>query len=344
MKRLLLPIVMLAASLPAWAGESAISIDEVVVSATRTEESVEDVAQDVTVITKGEIATGSYRSIADTLKNVVGVTIKDTGDRGALSTASIRGSNAQQVLILLNGKRLNKPGDGIVDLNTLTIPLETVERVEILRGASSALYGSDAMGGVINIITKVPADPFTTVSTSYGRFDTRNATAITSRKVGNFGYLISANGEESSGFRANADYQLWGLTSAFTFDVTKDFRIDINADYNRKRAGSPGLAAFPTPEARQTDENTEFGVTLRIKDTTAKLYSHNARISYTDPSFFIDSTNKNHILGTDIQSSVLVGTSHLLTGGIELISEGIDTTDIGSVNRTRKLRFRIPSC
>jgi outer membrane receptor for ferrienterochelin and colicins len=336
MKKFLLLLVILTASLPAWAEEKTLSLDEVVVTATRVEESVENVAQDVTVVTKDEIATGSYTSVADTLKNVVGVTIRESGNRGALSTVSLRGSTPQQVLILVDGKRLNKPGDGMVDLNTLNIPLEVIERIEILRGASSSLYGADAMGGVINIITKAPAEPFTKITTSYGRFDTWDVAATTSRKIGAFGYMVSADREQSSGFRPNSDYEIWGLNSKFTFDITKDFNVDVNADFNRKESGIPGSAKYPSPKAEQTDENSLFGITFRFKDTIAKLYSHNARISYTDPAFAIDSNIKNSILGADIQSSILIGKSHLVTGGVELIAERLDTTDIDSVERDRK--------
>ena len=136
--------------------EEPIRLDEVVVTATRLEEPIEDVAQDITVITRKEIESGSYRDLTEIVRNASGLHLTEYGNRGANALASLRGSTAEQVLVMVDGKRLNKPGDGLFDLNTLPVPIENIERVEILRGASSALYGADAMGGVINIITRIP--------------------------------------------------------------------------------------------------------------------------------------------------------------------------------------------
>lgn len=338
MKKFWFLLLLLSMVSHSWADEK-IKLEEVVVTATRVEESVENVAQDVTIITGEELKKRSHTSIGDALKNVMGVNIRENGSRGAISSVTMRGSNAQQVLVLIDGKRLNKPGDGQVDLNTLSIPIENIERIEVLRGASSALYGSDAMGGVVNVITKIPSDPFTKISLSYGRFDTKNILLSTSRKVGNFGYIFSANREESSGFRKNSDYELLGFDSKFTFDLSKDFHIDLNFDHNHKEAGVPGSIAFPSPEARQWDENALYGVTFRFKDTIAKLYNHNSRIHFTDPAWMTDSTHKNHVLGADIQSSMLIGSSNLLTGGLELLSEEVDSTDVGRKTRSRKGLF-----
>lgn len=335
MKRILLMLLPFIALSPAWAGEK-IKIAEVVVSATKIEESVENVAQDVTIITSEEIERSGHSSVADTLKNVTGIQIREYGNRGASSSISVRGSSSAQVLILIDGKRLNKPGDGQFDLNTISVPLENIERIEVLRGASSTLYGADALGGVINIITKSPAGPLTKASIIYGSFDAWNTVLATSRKIGNAGYMFSASKEESSGFRENSDYETRGANGKLTFDLAGDFHVDLNVDYSKKEAGVPGPVAYPSPLARQQDENALLGVTFRFKDTVAKLYSHNSRIHYINPDYFVDSKHKNNVLGADVQSSVLIGPSNLVTGGIELIAESIDSTDIGPQSRQRK--------
>ena len=109
-------------------------LEEVVVTATRVEESVEDIAQDVTVITKKEIASGSYRDISEVVRNVTGLNLFEYGNRGLSATVSLRGSTSEQALVLIDGKRLNKPGDGLVDLNAISIPLKNIERIEVLKG------------------------------------------------------------------------------------------------------------------------------------------------------------------------------------------------------------------
>ena len=322
--------------------EQPVKLDEVVVTATRIEESIEDVAQDVTVITKKQIESGSYQSISDIIRNVAALNVIEYGNRGSASTVSMRTSTAEQVLVMIDGKRLNKPGDGQVDLNTVSVPLENIERIEVLRGASSALYGADAMGGVINIITKIPDQPFTNLSVSYGRFVTKDISLSTSRKINNAGFYLSLSKESSDGPRKNSDYDAAAVSTKLTYAFTKDIRADITLDYNHKDAGSPGPVTWLTPLASQEDENFLAGIDVKIKDTLLKLYSHNARIDYVNPGSE-NNTHRNHILGLDLQHSLSIGPSNLLTGGIEIFQEDINSSDnindansIGKHGRTRK--------
>jgi outer membrane cobalamin receptor len=346
MKKLIICVLLLLtchlSPVTSLSAEETIKLKEVVVTATRIEESVEDVAQDVTVITRKEIESGSYGNISEVIRNVAGLNLFEYGNRGATASVSLRGSTSEQVLILIDGKRLNKPGDGQVDLNAISIPLENIERIEILRGASSALYGADAMGGVINIITRIPDEPATKFSASYGRFVTGDLSFNTSRKIGKTGFYLSLSKESSEGFRTNSDYDIDAINSKFTYDFSKDIHVDFNIDYNHKDAGSPGSITWATPFAAQTDENFLTGATLRIKDAVLKLYSHDSRIRYINPGSE-DNTHKNHVNGIDLQHSIPIGSSNLLTGGIELLEEDIDSLDnintansIGKHSRTRK--------
>jgi outer membrane cobalamin receptor len=322
--------------------EQRVKLDEVVVTATRIEESIEDVAQDVTVITKKQIESGSYQSISEIIRNVAALNVIEYGNRSSAATVSMRTSTAGQVLVLMDGKRLNKPGDGQVDLNAVSVPLENIERVEILRGASSALYGADAMGGVINIITKIPDQPVTNFSASYGRFVTKDISLSTSRKINNAGFYLSLSKESSDGFRKNSDYDAAAVSTKLTYAFTKDIRADITLDYNHKDAGSPGPVTWPSPLASQEDENLLAGIDVKIRDTLLKLYSHNARIDYVNPGSE-NNTHRNHILGLDLQHSLSIGPSNLLTGGIEILEEDVNSSDnindadsIGKHSRTRK--------
>lgn len=324
-----------------WAEET-VKIKEVVVTATKTETLAENVAQDLTVVTKKEIENGSYRNISDVMENVLGVKLSEYGNRGATATVSLRGSTSAQVLVLVDGKRLNRPGSGQVDLNSIPVPLENIERVEILRGASSALYGADAMGGVINIITKVPDEPVTKLSASYGRFATKNAELSTSRRIGNAGFYVSLAKDTSDGFRKNSDYDIDSINAKLVYDFAKDIKADISIDYNHRDAGSPGSLTWETPLASQTDENLLIGLGVRIKDTALKLYNHNSRTRYLNPGRE-DNTHKNYVKGIELQHSITVSGANLLTGGVELLEEDLDSRNnldssnsIGKRSRTRR--------
>ncbi|MDO9549203.1 MAG: TonB-dependent receptor [Candidatus Marinimicrobia bacterium] len=126
--------------------------NSVTVTATRGHSLITEVPSSVNVIDKQELELKNPQNLAEALQNVPGVTIKDYGGLGNTKSISLRGSSDSQVLILLDGQRLNSPQSGSVDLNQIS--LEGIEKIEVVRGGNSALYGSDAIGGVINIISK----------------------------------------------------------------------------------------------------------------------------------------------------------------------------------------------
>ena len=124
----------------------------VTITATRGHSLVTEVPSSVDVIDKEELDLKNPLNLGEALANVPGVNIKDYGGLGNTKSISLRGSSDGQVLILLDGQRLNNPQSGSVDLSQIS--LEGIEKIEVVRGGNSALYGSDAIGGMINIITK----------------------------------------------------------------------------------------------------------------------------------------------------------------------------------------------
>ena len=151
-----------------------VEVGQVVVTATRTEVEISDSPQSISVITKEEIMNTPDRTIPEVIQRAAGVQINQNGPMGSLPLAQIRGSEAGQVLIMIDGRRINDAQNGQFDLSNLPLSKDEIERIEVLRGGASALYGSDAMGGVINIITKSPTkEPYTRVSSSFGRFGTQ---------------------------------------------------------------------------------------------------------------------------------------------------------------------------
>jgi outer membrane cobalamin receptor len=128
------------------------------VTATRIPESPSSVPPAVTVVTSDEIEARGAKTAADAIKIVPGVTVSDNGPLGAQQAVSIRGSTANQVLILVDGVRANNAMSGLADLSN--IPAENIDHIEVLRGGGSALYGGDAVGGIVLIVTKKKAGPF----------------------------------------------------------------------------------------------------------------------------------------------------------------------------------------
>lgn len=153
--------------------ETKIEVEEIVVTATRVETPVLDAPTHITIITEEEITRLGARNFADIINRHAGVTINDYGPEGSLKSASIRGSDSSGVLVLIDGIRINDSRQSGVDLSL--IPINMIERVEIIRGGTSALYGADAVGGVINIITKKKADNILNLSIQNGSYIPRKA-------------------------------------------------------------------------------------------------------------------------------------------------------------------------
>ena len=126
--------------------------ERIVVTATRTGTPIEQVGSSISVITAEEIEQQQVKDVYSAVRLIPGVQGAQEGGPGTVSSIYMRGANANHTLVLVNGMRVNSNTDGGFNLSTL--PVDSIERIEVLRGTQSALYGSDAIGGVINVITK----------------------------------------------------------------------------------------------------------------------------------------------------------------------------------------------
>lgn len=159
----------------------------------------------VEVIEPDEFQAYSVSNIAQALKDS-SVDLQKRGP-GAQSDLSIRGGSFEQVLILIDGSRANDPQTGHFHLD-IPIPLDEVQRIEIIRGPYSSFYGANAFGGVVNIITKRPKKPFVSFEASYGQENTYDLSASASGSINNLGLGASFQKEKSDGQRPDTDYDV----------------------------------------------------------------------------------------------------------------------------------------
>ncbi|KAF1684870.1 TonB-dependent receptor [Pseudoxanthomonas broegbernensis] len=169
--------LVLAASLPATAAPAPAgapnTLDTVVVTAAGFEQKITDAPASISVITREELAKRPYMTLLDAVRDLEGVDVGETRDKTGQGTISMRGMGSDYTLILVNGRRQNNHGDiypnnfGGNQFNHIP-PLDAIERIEVIRGPASTLYGADAMGGVINVITKKNLDSWSG-SVSLGR-------------------------------------------------------------------------------------------------------------------------------------------------------------------------------
>lgn len=204
-------VLLLTTSLygPAFAEESpvAVTLDEVLVTATRTEQNLKNIGgTSVTVISEEEIAAKQQNTVADVLRGTPGLDIKSDGGMGTKTSIFLRGSDSKNTLVLVDGIMFNDPSstNRLSDIANLTT--DNIERIEIVRGPISVLYGSNASAGVINIITKSGSgDPKTTLGVEGGSYDTYKFYGGNAGAIDKLNYSINLSYIDTDGFSTAND-------------------------------------------------------------------------------------------------------------------------------------------
>ena len=176
-------------------------LPDIVVTADRAQESIGSTGSAISVISGETLTTSNPASLTDALRSVPGLMVTQAGGPAGTTGVMLRGANTGQTLVLIDGIRVNDPSGAAGDFNFALVAPGTVDRVEVLRGPQSALYGSDAMGGVINIITKKGSGPAQySIRTEGGSYGTASTTASMSGSSGPWNYAVTGSGQHTNGF------------------------------------------------------------------------------------------------------------------------------------------------
>ena len=276
MRKSLLLIAVFAPLSTALAAANAATdaeLETLVVTATRIPTPALDVASSITIISADEIAARQVRTLPDLLKEVPGLNLVQTGGSGGQTSVFMRGTNSNHTKVLIDGIDLGDPSNpgGAFDLGTLLT--QDIQTVEILRGPQSGLYGSDAIGGVINIITKSGSGPAQfNAGIEAGSFDTFNQAGGVSGSLDQFHYAATLQHYHAGATpvtpldllppgQARIDDYDDNLTAStkLGLDVTDRFDLGLVARYtdSHLRITGDNFATFPaTPDASQSDNNT----------------------------------------------------------------------------------------
>jgi vitamin B12 transporter len=265
--------VPLSAALAAPNAATDDELETLVVTATRIPTPELDVASSITVITADDIAARQVRTLPDLLKEVPGLNLVQTGGAGGQTSVFMRGTNSNHTKVLVDGIDLGDPSNpgGAFDLGTFLT--QDIQTVEILRGPQSGLYGSDAIGGVINIITKSGSGPAQfNAGIEAGSFDTFNQAGSASGSLDQFHYAATLQHYHAGATpvtpldllppgQARIDDYDDNLTAStkLGLDVTDHFDLGLVARYtdSHLRITGDNFATFPaTPDATQSDNNT----------------------------------------------------------------------------------------
>jgi len=236
------------------------SLGTVVITATRTEAPVESITQSISVISEQAIESRQVQTVVEALRNVPGLDVVQPGSPGTAASVFIRGANANQSLILFDGVEVNSPTLG--GFNFGNIMTDGVGRIEVLRGAGGALYGSEAIGGVVQVISKKgEGAPHFSLASAGGNGGTFSQLLTAGGESGMLAYSASLGYLTSGGFRqANDDFS--DLTSALRIDLTPIDRGTLRVFWRSANSSlglanndiGAGLGSFLDPNARQRDE------------------------------------------------------------------------------------------
>jgi vitamin B12 transporter len=215
---------------------------DLVVSATRYEKPISQVAENITIVTAKEIEEMNAHTLTDVLNIIPGVQMEIRGGTGSATMPYIQGSDYRHVLVLIDGVSLNNLSDNVADIGA--IPVQNIERIEIIKGPASSAWGS-SLGGVINIITKSVGDslkPEGAVSLSYGEKDTGDYRADIAGEVGQIGYYLYAGHLHSDGFSPNQEVSANNFYTKLNVDLTEKVSLLLTFGYNK---GSRGFGEYP---------------------------------------------------------------------------------------------------
>jgi vitamin B12 transporter len=347
----LLPLVL--AALPGLCpAAEADELQTIVITATRIPTPVLQVASSITVVTAADIEARQERTFADVLKDIPGLNVVQTGGPGGETSVFMRGTNSNHTKVFIDGIDVSDPSNATGAFDFGQLLTQDIERVEVLRGPQSGLYGSDAIGGVINIITKSGNGPvqFTGLAEG-GTFDTFNQGGTLSGSQDDFHYSASvAHFHAGSvpvtpldlllpGEARNDDYDdNLTLTTKLGYDVTPDFDLGLAARYtdiHLRDTGEDYLLALPYtgyPAPEQTIADTvEYATRLTahlksfdgvLEQTLGLAYTHD-RTDTVEPQT-PPALNTGERRKADWQGDVKLAPTETLVLGAEYERDEID--------------------
>lgn len=300
---------------------------EIVITANRLKNQKVDTPADVTVITSQQISDRGYRTVTDALEDVPGARVMQNGVGAYESHIMLNGD--QRVLVLVDGRRFNNSMGSMAkatfDAHTLP-PVDMIEKIEVVKGGASTLYGADAVGGVVNIITKTPEETTGKIRVGYGSWGNQDLGVSVGGKVDKNGIQVAASRNKASYFKykdKNGDTKKWPGQSNYTQDnlslkLTHDFTaadgLTLNYDYSNMEGWNPYSvnSYFPSHLNKKTNN-----VGLRYdwnRDAKNSGYLQTYRNYY---SYYNQGSMDETDWGVEGQQNFVLSDTNTLVGGLE---------------------------
>ncbi|MBW7902101.1 MAG: TonB-dependent receptor [Rhodocyclaceae bacterium] len=344
-------------ALPSHATE--IALATTVVTATRTPTQSSDLLSDVTIVDREQIDRLGADTLSDLLGRLPGVQVAGNGGRGATGSLSLRGTNTNHTLVLVDGLRLSSATTGATAIESL--PLDQIERIEILRGPASSLYGSDAVGGVIQIFTRAgDGAPAPRASFGAGTYRTRQGSVGYGGQVGDTRFDLQAGWEESDSFSSirapkgglydmynpdDDDYRNGNVAARFSHRLNEDLsfggellHVDAKKRFDSTNCDDFGFVCTADFDNRQRQRLTAYAahVDYRVSSfwkTSLRLGQSQDRMSTWrhDPSAAVYEVRQRYDTTQDQltwQNDFVFSPAHRLTAAAEWRRVRVDSTQV----------------
>ncbi len=315
------------------------NLPDVVLQANRLQLRFSDVSRSVQVLTRRQLRSLPAQTVNEVLTYVAGVDVRQRGVNGVQADVGIRGGTFDQTLVLINGIKLSDPQTGHHIMN-LPIDLESVERIEILKGPGARIYGQNAFSGAINIITKSPEMPFFRLGARAGTYGLGGGRAAVSYPVGDYRQFLSVSKDFSQGYRFNTDYDITNYFYQGQLDLPGQ-SLEVLAGFTDRKFGANGFYASPDFQDQYEEVQTSLvSVTAQQSwgswQVQPRLYWRRNQDEYifvrNNPSIFRN-LHIGNTLGAELNASRdnKLGTAGL---GIEFNQVFLSSNNLGSHRRS----------
>ena len=343
MKKIIFVILIIqsiTSNVNAQENKKEIELDQVeLMSSPRIEVDKGDNSISMLTISNEEIKQSTATNVSELLQQVAGIDIRRRGAEGMQADLYIRGGSFDQTLLLIDGIKVEDPQTGHHTMN-MTIPLEVIEKIEIIKGSASRIYGQNAFTGAVNIITKEKIKNDFSIELSNGSFDQKSGGFTIQKELKSSDILFNYSRKESDGYRYNTDYENDEFFIKSNFKI-KDQEISTIGAFNERKFGANGF--YASPAAIDQYEETQasligFSTTYRSDNLILKpkLYWKRNQDMYVylrqDPSVYRNLHISNKV-GIEINASAsnFLGNLGL---GFDLSKVSLESNNLGERKRT----------
>lgn len=343
-------VSLLAGTTVVWGGTAfaqedlqEFALEDMVVTASRVPTQKVDTPADISVITKEEIADQNYASASDALRAIPGVNVLGSGAKGSsMGQDKILLNGDERVLVLVDGRRMNLGSSGNSSADWLP-PVNAIERIEVLKGGGSALYGTDAVGGVINVIMKKGSDigNHVTVKAAGGSWNAEQyAISASGSTDSGLGLIVSATKERRGEYKfknangksqllKNSGYDDTGVIVKLDQKVGEDNRIGVNFEHINADGGSPfGYSGFGNTDSHKRISNN---VALRYDWNESsdergyvQVYKNYQHAHFRSPVASRQSNFTDSTIGIEAQQNFKFSDTDKMTAGLEYYKTTVD--------------------